>query len=510
MIRTKTEPKKAPTAARSRTRAKTVSEPRLKVLMVTAEAAPFAKVGGLGDVAGTLPPRLAELGMDVRVVLPCYREVRRRGHELMDTGVTMDMTHAGKPRHARLFRSDLMGTLYWFLDEPGYFDREGVYGPAGGEYPDSAERFSFLCRGAVEAAGALNFFPDILHVHDWHGALAPLYAGPGADAGRWARTVSILTIHNMAYQGVFGAEVLPSLNLPQDLFIRGIMEHRGDLNFLKAGIEVSDLITTVSPAYAAEITTAEYGCGLEGVLARRADRVHGVLNGIDYEEWDPSADSCIEAAFSVDDSSGRRVNRDVLRKQLGLNPDEGAPLFAFVGRLTDQKGADLLAGIVPKMVEDGSQVVVLGSGEPILEKSLMAAAQPYPGRVSVSIGFNERLARRIYAGSDFFLMPSRFEPCGLGQMIAMRYGSLPVVRATGGLGDTVRDVDKDKRGNGILFRRAAGEDLMEAVSRAAELFRSGRMPGLVTRIMAEDHSWKRSAGRYEDLYRKSLELKEGE
>ncbi len=481
------------------TRTRTKNSP-LRVLMVTAEAAPFAKVGGLGDVAGTLPRRLAELGLDVVVVMPFYREVSLRGYEPVDAGRQLDFHRAGESREGRLHHLAVGGVRYWFLKEDRLFDREGVYGPAGGEFPDNPQRFSYLCRGALQACRAMDFLPDIVHCHDWHAALTPLYMKHLDWNGHWDGAKSVLTIHNLAYQGAYGSQILPSLGLPEELFHGGLLEYGGGLNFLKAGIEVADLVTTVSPTYALEIQTPEQGWGLNGILGKRKERLVGVLNGIDYEEWDPGKDPYLKASFTAEDPAARAENRAYLKKQLGLYPDPESPLLAFVGRLVSQKGADHISRIMPQLVEEGYQVVVLGTGEYHIEESLKASSLPFPGRVSLNVGFNDSLARRIYGGADFFLMPSRFEPCGLGQMIAMRYGSVPIVRATGGLVDTVTDIAENGTGNGIVFEGADSGSLLEAVRRGGELYRKGHLAHIVPRIMKIDNSWRRSAGRYADLY----------
>ncbi|UCG39670.1 MAG: glycogen synthase [bacterium] len=480
----------------------------LKVLMVAAEAAPFAKVGGLGDVVGSLPSRLAERGLDVMTFLPLYREVGLRGYEPEPTGVRFTLREPGSNRECGVRSLESGGARYCFLEEPGYFDRAGIYGPAGGEYPDSALRYSLLCRGALAGAEALDFRPDVVHCHDWHASLAPLNMRFGEGLDRWREVRSVLTIHNLSYQGAFGTQLMPALGLPETVFTGGLMEYAGRLNFLKGGIEASDVVTTVSPTYAEEIRTVEQGWGLDGVLQGKGSLLRGILNGIDYDSWDPARDGALAAPFSARDPSGRRANREVLMGQLGLYPDKGAPLFAFVGRMVHQKGSDILARVIGKMAEEGLQVVILGTGDFSHEESLRVACNPYPGLVSLTIGFNDSLARRIYAASDFFLMPSRFEPCGLGQMIAMRYGSLPVARATGGLKDTVVDMDVDPdRGNGFLFGDADEKGLWEAVSRAVKFFRSGALPAILGRVMSEDHSWRRSAGDYQRLYEDLLAMK---
>jgi starch synthase len=473
----------------------------LELVMISAEAAPYAKEGGLGDVVGTLPLRLADSGSRVRVYLPLYRDVLRMGHRPVPTGREVTLHHAGVTRRAAVMRLPVGGADFLFIREDALFDRDGIYGPPGGEYPDSAQRFSFLVRAALADIADQGISPDVIHCHDWHTALTPVYLQYGGAPAGLVGAATVLTIHNLGYQGVFDPTVFPSLGLDQAAWAPDCLEHFGAVNFLKAGILKSDAVSTVSPAYAGEITTSEMGFGLDALLAGLGDGLVGILNGIDYGYWDPAEDRHLAAPFSCDRVGGRDTGRSALREELGLYPDPEAPLFAFVGRLVEQKGVDLLIGAIPELVADGCRVVVLGTGDPRLEEPLRRLARSHPHRISVTLGFDEPLARRIYAGSDFFIMPSRFEPCGLGQMIAMRYGSLPVVRSVGGLRDTVTDMDADpETGNGFVFHKASSEGLLEAVRRARNFFAGGRMGDAVARVMALDYSWRRSADLYMGLY----------
>lgn len=483
------------------TRTRTRNSP-LRVLMVAAEASPFAKVGGLGDVTGTLPRRLVELGFEVAVVLPLYRQVLSGGHKPRPTGRKIVLNHAGIDRRSPVHELDAEGVRYWFIREDRFYDRDDVYGPPGGEYPDSAQRFSYLSRAAVEVMKVMDFEADVVHCHDWHTALTPLYLETRGIRG----TGNILTIHNLAYQGVFDGMVLDPGDLPAGSRESGLLSDDGHLNFLRAGIVSADVLTTVSPTYAQEILSPEFGCGLENHLKRRSETLAGILNGIDYEDWDPGQDQALAAPFSAADTSGRKANRDALYQQLALSPAADSPLLSFVGRLVHQKGVDVLVSALPAIVKEGFTVIVLGTGDPVLEESLKVAAAPLRGRVSVNIGFDDKLARRIYAGSDFFFMPSRFEPCGLGQMIAMRYGAVPVVRATGGLADTVADLDAEgEKGNGIIFGEVLEGDILRALHRAGEIYHGGRLASIVPRIMKQDNSWRRSARQYAGLYRELTE-----
>jgi starch synthase len=471
-------------------------------MMVTAEAAPYAKVGGLGDVAGTLPLKLGEIGIRTSVFMPFYREVALRGYKPGSTGVTFHVDQGGSERRCEVLHIETDGTSFYFLDEPELFNREWIYGPPGGEFPDSAVRYSFLCKASLMAAEAMGLRPHVIHCHDWHAALVPLYMKYGGLSDHWKDIPKLLTIHNLAYQGLFGSQVFPSLGLPLEIMSGGELEYWERINFLKGGILASDIVSTVSPTYAEEIRSTEQGQGLDRILSDIGARLKGILNGLDYEAWDPMTDEALVAPFSSDDPAARRLNLEALREQLRLYPKDDAPVFAFIGRLVHQKGVDILSRLIGKMVEEGMQLVVLGSGDFKLEESLLAAGRFHQGMVSITIGFNDTLARRIYASSDFFLMPSRFEPCGLGQMISMRYGSLPVVRMTGGLKDTVFDIDEDPlQGNGFLFEDADEVSLWTTIRRADRFYRGGKIPGVLGRIMSEDFSWRRSARLYADLYK---------
>lgn len=488
----------------------TRSSPGLNVLMVAAEAVPFAKIGGLADVAGALPAELSEFGIGTSLFMPFYREIRLKGFDPRPTGIRFSLVHGGEKRDCRVLSLKRDGATFYFLDEPEFFEREWVYGPPGGEYPDSALRFSFLSRACLLAAQEMGLTPDLVHCHDWHAALVPLYMGTGEVDPGWKEVPSLLTIHNLAYQGQFGSQIFPALGLGEEVLEKGVLEWWGNLNFLKAGILTADAVSTVSPTYASEIVTAPQGMGLDSYLNVFGSRLRGILNGLDYEIWNPETDLDLVANFSSLDPAKRSVNLEALRRQLGLYPIAEAPLFAFVGRLVQQKGADIIARAMTEMFDRGIQLVILGSGEYDLEESLLAAAKPHRGMISVNIGFNDTLARRIYASSDFFLMPSRFEPCGLGQMIAMRYGCIPVVRATGGLRDTVSDLGSDPdQGNGFVFEKDNEVDLLGAVDRAARFFREGRALDVSTRIMSEDHSWRHSASIYAKFYREILAEKGG-
>ncbi len=441
--------------------------------------APFAKTGGLADVAGSLPLALGRLGLNVRIVMPRYRGVKS-GPERLAPNVEIR-----------------------FVANEELFNRSGLYGNDKGDYPDNLKRFAFFCNEALVECRAADFRPDIVHVHDWQAALiSVLLKTRFAGDGCFAAAKTLLTIHNLAYQGLFPAKQFPELGLDPRLFAMDGFEFYGKINLLKAGLAHSDAIGTVSPTYAHEIQTKEFGAGLEGVIHSRTDVLRGILNGLDYSLWDPARDKALAACFSADDLRGKAVCKAALQAAQGLEADPGGPVFGMVSRLADQKGLDILSEAVDRLIGMGAQFVLLGEGEPVYKTTFQNVAKRHPGKVAVNLGFHAAEARTIYAGSDFFLMPSYFEPCGLGQMIAMRYGALPLVRRTGGLADTVTDADTDPaRGNGFVFRERSPEKLLDASERALEAYADkGRFEALRGRAMRADFSWEKSAREYVAFY----------
>lgn len=470
----------------------------MRILFVSAEVAPFAKVGGLADVAAALPRALAELGAEVAVAMPKYRGVEAKAD--LEEVSRFPVSIGGEDKECVVFRSTLPGgqVPIYFLGHDPYFDREQIYGEGGGDYPDSLERFAFLSRGALSLAHHLEIKPEVIHVNDWHTALVPVYLRAGLDL-RGAKTV--LTIHNLAYQGVFPWEKRAVLGLPEQALTA--LEHQGKLNLLKGGIATADLLTTVSPAYAREIL--ERGEGLEDALRARAEDLVGVLNGVDYSVWNPETDPHLWANYSARDLSGKEENKRRLQGELGLENDPRAPLVGMISRLAEQKGFDLVIPAFDRMMALGIQFVLLGTGDPRYEEFFRKAAERYQGRVAALITFSEEWAHRIEAAADIFLMPSRFEPCGLNQMYSLRYGTVPVVRATGGLADTVKDYDPGRdEGNGFVFQEYAPEAMLSALRRAVGVYRGDEEAWrrLMLRGMREDHSWEASAREYLNLYRR--------
>ena len=481
---------------------------RPSVLIIGSEAVPFAKTGGLADVLGALPVALARLGWLATVALPRYRGV----HD----GTLVErfpVTVGGFTADVGFFEAPLAdGARALLVDCPELYDRDGLYGVGNADYPDNPRRFAMLVRAALEFAARRGAGPAIVHAHDWQAALAPvylktLYAAHPIVGG----TPSVLTIHNLAYQGVFEADWLPWLDLPWDLFTIDQLEFWGRISLLKGGINNAEIITTVSPKYAEEIQTPEFGSGFDGILRRRSADLVGILNGIDTEVWNPSNDPYLPKPFSADNLEGKAASKREVLARYGL-PTDGAtlarPLVGMVSRMVDQKGFDLIASVADELPRLDASFVVLGTGEARYQDLWTRLAAEHPDRIGAHIGFDEALAHLIEAGADIFLMPSRFEPCGLNQMYSLRYGTIPVVRAVGGLADTVRDYSpKDPKSTGFVFRNYSGSTLVEALRRALALFADRpRWRALQLTAMRQDHSWDRSAQEYVKIYGRAIEM----
>jgi len=473
----------------------------MEILFVASEVAPFSKTGGLGDVAGALPSVLAARGHGVHVVTPRYGFVDAEGLGLE----RLDQTVRARGETAGLWRSRLGGAYVYLLEHERYYgSRRSPYNDQGRDYPDNAQRFAFLCRAALDLPRVLRLAPDVVHLHDWPTALAA-WMMRHEHHPRWARRArTVYTIHNLAYQGVFPKELVPAVGLPWEFFRYEALEFYDQLNFMKAGLVFADAITTVSPTYAREILTPEHGNGLDSLLRHRARDLTGILNGIDDTVWDPARDAHLAAHYEAGALAGKARCKAELQRELRL-PGREVPLVATIGRLADQKGLDLIAASLDEFLRADVQFVLLGSGRRDYEELFARAARERPERVAVHIGFDEGLAHRIEAGADVFLMPSRFEPCGLNQMYSLRYGTVPVVRAVGGLEDTVEDYDGYRSGTGFKFRDYHPTALVTAIRRALDVHRDERAwRGLQARGMAQDHSWRRRAEDYERLYRKVL------
>jgi starch synthase len=471
----------------------------MKVLFLSSEVHPFSKTGGLADVAGALPAALAALGHDVKVVTPRYLDVKDA--RLQPTGHALRLRFpfgelGGPLLSVRL--SERHEVL--FLDCPPLYGRPGLCGDAGGEFADNARRFAYLCAGALQAAQRVGFAPDIVHLNDWQTGLAAVALQTGFRQASLGRARTVFTVHNLAYQGHFPKRVMDELGLPWELFrAEGGLEFYDGVNLLKWGVVFSDALTTVSPTYAREIQTPEQGYGLDGLLRERAGSLPGIVNGIDVEEWDPRKDPHLPAHFGPGDLSGKAACKRELLRRFGL-PQNGAerPLFATITRLAHQKGVDLLLAVLPELLASGLRFVALGSGDPRYEAALRELAEAYPRQVGVFLGFDVGLSHLVEAGADFFLMPSRYEPCGLNQMYSQAYGTVPLVRATGGLADTV---EGGPEGTGVRFGPFEPAALRAAVDEALALWADPpRLQRFRERGMARDFSWAASARQYEALY----------
>lgn len=476
-----------------------------RILFASSEAHPLIKTGGLADVSGSLPPVLRALGDDVRLVLPAYRTVLQR---LPVLPIVAELVLPGSAAPVRILEGTLPQTEVpvWLVDAPAFFDRDGgpYLGPNGYDWPDNAARFALFCRAVVELAqdrAELGWRPDVVHCNDWQTGLIPALL-----AQEPSRPGTVFTIHNMAYQGLFPRQTFDSLGLPEALWHWQAMEFHSQFNFLKGGLAFADWITTVSPTYAQEIRNADFAYGLEGVLNHRADRLRGILNGIDYSAWDPAHDPLIPHHYSAAKLAGKKQNKAALQRQFALPVEPGVPLLGLVGRMVEQKGIDLVLAVLPELLQQPLQVAVVGTGAAHFEQAFRDLADRYPDQVGAFIGYDERYAHLVEAGADIFLMPSRFEPCGLNQIYSLRYGTVPVVRRTGGLADTVVHADAatlaDGTATGFVFEAADNSALLTAISQALALYRQPETWRQVMQAgMRRDFSWEQSARQYQDLYR---------
>jgi starch synthase len=481
----------------------------LKVLHVAAELYPWAKTGGLGDVTAALPRALAGCGVDARLLLPGLAGFLDAFPGLAEVGRLRTPFAAERVRLARAMPPAAGSRPLYLVDHPAFYDRPGnPYGGADGrDWPDNYRRFGLLgwVAAALAAGADPDWRPDIVHAHDWHAGLAPAYLAAGAAPV--GRAASVFTVHNLALQGLFPAAAFAELGLPAGFFAIDGLEFYGQVSFLKAGLYYADRLTTVSPTYAAEIQTPEFGAGLDGLLRRRAAALGGILNGVDQDLWDPGRDPVLPLPYGAADvAAGKHAARTALAGRVGLVLDPAAPLFGVVSRLTQQKGLDLLLAALPGLVAQGGGLALLGSGDAALEQGFTAAEANYRGQVGVVLGYDEALSHLVIAGADVIVVPSRFEPCGLTQLYALRYGSLPLVRRVGGLADTVVDATAvslaDGSATGFAFGDASPAALAAAIARAAALFRQKEVWRRMTaQAMSRDFSWNAAARRYADLYR---------
>jgi starch synthase len=462
--------------------------------MVSSEAAPLAKTGGLADVVGSLPSALRAFGDEAAVVIPRYASIdlkyARRVYDRLSI-------HFGPARYDISIYQAPAEFPFYLVDCPALYERKGFYGELGVDYPDNHIRFAVLARAALAVARFL-FRTDVFHCHDWQAGLVPTYLRTNfASDPTFLGVKTLFTIHNLGYQGLFPKTALPEVGLDAGVYGPDGLEFFGRISYIKGGIEFADALSTVSPTYAREIQTPECGFGLDGALRARADVLTGILNGVDYGEWNPETDPLIPARYSADDLGGKQVCKRQLLAEFGLRPDAiNGPLIGMVSRFTRQKGADILAEAAAEAAGEGLYLVALGSGEPEYEDFFLRMASEHPGHIAVRIGFDNALAHRIEAGADLFLMPSHYEPCGLSQMYSLRYGTVPVVRATGGLDDTIQE------DTGFKFVEYSGKALLGAVRSAAQAFADqDGWRAMMRRGMAQDFSWRTSAARYSALYR---------
>lgn len=479
---------------------------KLKILYVASEVSPFAKTGGLADVAGSLPRSFAQMGHDIRVVMPRYKFISCRFDTIHDFPVMISGRKEAaiiREHRIELDHEDCRRTLpVYFVDNYQYFDRNNLYC-----YFDEVERFAFFCRAVLEMLPRIGFQPDIIHCNDWQtGPIPVLLKEQYSKNAFYRNTATLFTVHNLYYQGNYPKDCLRLLGLSDKYYHPERLEFFGDISFLKAGLVYSDIINTVSRTYAQEIQTPDYGERMDGLLRKRSDDLYGIVNGIDYDEFDPARDSLLAQNYDSNSVELKRNNKYALQKAMKL-PEGDRPLLGLVSRLVDQKGLDLLVDIYDRLMADDIQVVVLGSGDKYYESFFKDMALRHPDKTAVHIGFNAPLAQQLYAGADMFLMPSRFEPCGLGQLISLRYGAIPIVRATGGLADTITDYDPGTHtGNGFIFKNYRSEELLTAVQSALDIYR-GRpelWKELVRKATTEDFSWSASALEYVKLYHIAL------
>ena len=480
---------------------------KMRIVFITSEMVPFAKTGGLADVSGTLPKEIQALGQEVICFLPKYKKVDVNRYPLKEVVSRLQIPIGSEMETGRVFRfDDPSGVKVFFIDQPEYYSRDELYGTPLGDYPDNDRRFVFFQRGSLEALRSLGIKPDVIHCQDWQTGLIPVYLKTlYAQDSFFSKTKSIFTIHNLGYQGNFPPDSLSITGLGWEEFRIERLEFYGKVSFLKGALVYADSLSTVSPRYAQEIQTKEYGCGMEGVLQQRRDDLSGIVNGIDPVEWNPESDPDIPAHFSLKKWDGKKINKQMLQKENRFKMDERIPLFGIITRLIDQKGLDILAPAIDGFMKRGAQLIVLGTGDEKYHQLFRDLGKKHPTQLGVHILFDAKLAKRIYAGCDIFLMPSRYEPCGLGQLISMRFGTVPLVRETGGLADTVKDfTSEESEGTGFVFKDYTSAALLKAVDRSLEAYRNPKAwAKLIKNGMKADFSWRASAKQYVQIYEKT-------
>jgi len=489
---------------------------KLKILFLSSETYPFAKTGGLADVAGSLPKALKELGHEIRVIMPKYKEINERRYVLREVIRLKDIAidFGDEKIHFNVksaFIPDSKIQIY-FIDYKPFFYRDGLYinNRTKEEYPDNGLRFSLYCRSVLETLKLLYWQPQIIHCNDWQTGLIPFYLRTSfKDDPFFKKCRTLITIHNLGYQGIFDTSILPQIDVPEDMFHPGSpLEYFGKINFLKTGINFSDYITTVSETYAQEIQgSSEYGCGLEGVLKDNNERLLGILNGVDYSVWNPEVDKYIPENYSYNTIKNKYQNKTALLKKNGWKDKENVPLIGIISRLADQKGFDILLDVLEKIFLLDVRIVILGTGEKKYHKLLSGMEKKHPDKLKIYLKFDEKLAHLIEAGSDMFLMPSRYEPSGLNQLYSLRYGTVPIVRKTGGLADSISDfsISEDEKGNGFTFDNYSSEELLAAVQKAIEYYKDTKTwKKIIKNGMKDDYSWNVVAKKYSKIYEKLL------
>lgn len=481
----------------------------MKVLIGCSEMQPFSKTGGLADVTAALGKYLGAAGVRVGVVTPLYRGLLEARKGIRQTERVVAVNLGSQKESGRIYECEPSENLtVYFVDHQHFFQRDGIYGERNADYSDNAQRFLFFNKALLELSRQIPWRPDIVHVHDWPAAMLPALLRNEAQKGNYPMPPKTLfTIHNLAYQGLFPAHWMPLTNLPFEYFALSGMEFYGQLSFLKAGIVYADYVSTVSPSYAEEILSAEFGCGLQGVLDERRNRLTGILNGVDYAEWNTTNNPHLEHSYSSENMQGKADEKKRLQRDLGFAVDAQVPLFGIISRLVEQKGIALLAEALQQSLRRPMQFVLLGSGEPTLERMMQELARQFPTQVGIKIGYDPVWAHRIEAACDFYLMPSRFEPCGLNQLYSQRYGTIPIVHAVGGLRDSVKDESEGaSQATGVKFTEFTVDALLEAISRATKIFQQTELfCAYRRRAMSLDFSWKRATKAYLNLYQKILQ-----
>lgn len=481
----------------------------MKILFASSEVLPFSKTGGLADVAGSLPVALKKLGHDVRVITPKYKSAEEGKFELRQVVDDMEVPISNRLESCSILEGKIDESVpVYLIKNDNYYHRDELYGDSQGDYPDNAERFIYFSRSILEACKALNFSPDILHCNDWQTGLTPVYLRKLYHEDQlFSQTASIYTIHNLGYQGLFWHYDMHLTGLGWDLFTPNGLEYYGKINLMKGGLLWADVISTVSKKYSQEIQTKEYAHGLEGVLQFRSDDLYGIVNGVDYTLWNPETDSLIAQNYSTKNLAGKVACKRDLLKALELPGNIEYPIIATISRLDDQKGFDLVAEIIDKLMHLDLYFILLGTGHERYHKLFLHIGEKYPKKAGIRIAYNNTLAHKIEAGSDIFLMPSRYEPCGLNQIYSLKYGTVPIVRATGGLDDTIKTFQpKAGIGTGFKFIKYQSDNLLSAIKKALKAYKDKKVwKALRLRGMQEDLSWDYSAKEYEKLYKKTFE-----